>query len=204
MLKPSNLTAQEFAELKFTLPEAGRWHELHDGQTVLLSAPEEIHGTVVMNITRALAEWFQMQPPKTRGYACHDLGMHVHTDPDTVYVPSVSIFREGKMFGQFDNVIATEVPTIVIDVASSTDRRRDMRLRTSAYMHHGVECVWVPDPFKKEIQVIRNSKHTLALGKWQTLNADDLLPGFTIPVESVFQEPKWWDGKLPETGSESL
>ena len=199
MLSPSNLSAKEFAELKYTLPEAGRWHELHDGQTVLLSAPDEVHGTVVLNMTRALAEWFQMQPPESRGYACHDLGLHVHSDPDTVYVPAVSIFREGKMFGQFDNVIATEVPTIVIDVASSNDRRRDMRLRTSAYMHHGVECVWVPDPFKKEIQVIRNSKHTLALGKWQTLNADDLLPGFTMSVESVFQEPKWWDGKLPES-----
>ena len=68
-------------------------------------------------------------------------------------------------------------------------------------MHHGVECVWVPDPFKKEIQVIRNSKHTLALGKWQILNADDLLPGFTMSVESVFREPKWWDGKLPEAES---
>lgn len=201
MLSPSNLSAKEFAELKYTLPEAGRWHELHDGQTVLLSAPDEVHGTVVLNITRALAEWFQMQPQKSRGYACHDLGLHVHSEPDTVYVPTVSIFREGKLFGQFDHVIATEVPTIVIDVASSNDRRRDMRLRTSAYMHHGVECVWVPDPFKKEIQVIRNSKHTLALGKWQILNADDLLPGFTMSVESVFREPKWWDGKLPEAES---
>lgn len=158
MLSPSTLSAQDFAELKYSLPEAGRWHELHDGQTVLLSAPDDLHGTIVLNISRALAEWFRTQPPQTRGYACHDLGLHVHSEPDTVYVPAMSIFREGKPFSQFDNVIATEIPRIVIDVASSHDRRSDMRLRTTAYLKHGVECVWVPDPFKKEIQVIRRAQ----------------------------------------------
>ena len=201
MLSPSNLSAQDFAELKYSLPEAGRWHELHDGQTVLLSAPDDLHGTIVFNLSRALAEWFKRQPEQTRGYACHDLGLHVHSEPDTVYIPAISIFREGKPFGQFDNVVATEVPPIVIDVASSNDRRRDMRLRTTAYMKHGIECVWVPDPFKKEVQVIRRSSHTRALGKWQALEVSDLLPGFTMPVENVFVEPKWWGQKPPE-GSE--
>ncbi len=195
MLSPSILSAQDFAEFKYSLPEAGRWHELHDGQTVMLSAPDEVHGTIVLNLSRALAEWFKSQPRQTRGYACYDLGLHVHSEPDTVYVPAMSIFREGQPFGQFDNVIATEIPRIVVDVASSNDRRREMGLRSSAYMHHGVECVWIPDPFKKEIQVIRSGRYTLALGKWQTLDVGELLPGFTISVEKVFAEPKWSDGR---------
>ena len=198
MLRPSDLSAQNFAELKYSLPEAGRWHELHDGQTVLLSAPDEAHGTIVFNLSCALAEWFKGQPQQSRGYACHDLGLHVHSEPDTVYFPAISIFREGKPFGQFDNVIATEVPRIVIDVASSNDRRRDMRLRTTAYLKHGIECVWVPDPFKKEVQIIRRSSHTRALGKWQTLEVSDLLPGFTMPVEKFFVQPGWADEKLPD------
>lgn len=198
MLRPSVLSAQDFAELKYSLPEGGRWHELHDGQTVVLSAPDDIHGTIVFNLSRALAEWFSKQPQQTRGYACHELGLHVHSEPDTVYVPAMSIFREGKPFGQFDNVIATEIPRIVIDVASSNDRRSDMRLRTTAYLKLGVECVWVPDPFKKEVQIIRRASHTLSLGKRQTLEVGELLPGFTIPVENVFMQPKWWNEKLPE------
>ena len=198
MLSPAFLTAQDFAAVKSSLPEAGRWHELHDGQTVLLSAPDDTHGTIVLNLSRALAEWFNKQPQQTRGYACHDLGLHVNSAPDTVYVPAISIFRQGKPFSQYDNVIATEVPKIVIDIASSNDRRRDMRLRTTAYLRHGVECVWVPDPFKKEVQVIRRSSHTLALGKWQTLEMGELLPGFVISVENIFVQPKWWDGKLPD------
>lgn len=192
------MTAAEFASAKHELPESGRWHELHDGQTVLLSAPDDVHGTIVLNLSRALAQWFRTQPIPSRGYACHGLGLHVQSQPDSVYVPAVSIFQSSRVFSQFDLVIATEVPRMVIDIASSNDRRSDMRLRTTAYMKLGVEVIWIPDPFKKEIQVIRRGAHTLALGKWQTLEGGDQLPGFRIAVESVFAQPLWWNGQFPE------
>ena len=63
----TSLTAAEFAALKHELPESGRWHELHDGQTVLLSAPDDVHGTIVLNLSRALGEWFGTQPVQSRG-----------------------------------------------------------------------------------------------------------------------------------------
>ena len=110
----------------------------------------------------------------------------------------MSLFKDGQPFSQFDRTIASEVPKLVIDLASSNDRRTDMRLRTTAYLKHGVEVIWIPDPFKKEVQVIRRSAHTLALGKWQTLNGDPVLPGFQIEVEKIFAQPKWWNGELPE------
>lgn len=193
-----SITAAEFAAGKQDLPEAGRWSELHDGQPVLLSAPDDLHGTIVLNLSRSLAQWFQTQPVTSRGYACPGVGLHVRSQPDTVYVPAISIFRDGEPFSQFDIAVATEVPKLVIDIASSNDRRRDMRLRTTAYLKLGVDSIWIPDPFKKEIQVIRSAGHTLALGKWQTLEGGLLLPGFRIEVEKVFAQPDWWNGQLPE------
>ena len=194
----SSISAIEFASKKLDLPEAGRWHELHDGQTVLLSAPDDMHGTIVLNLTRALAKWFQTQPIASRGYACPGIGIHVKSNPDTVYVPAISVFRDGQPFSQFDKPIASEVPAMLIDVASSADRRTDMRLRTSSYLKLGVEMIWIPDPFKKEIQVIRRAAHTVALGKWQALEGGSLLPGFRMEVEQVFAQPRWWSGELPD------
>ena len=198
MSSVSAITAEEFVSKLPELPEAGRWHELHDGLPVLLSAPDDVHGTIVLNLTRALATWLQGQPVATRGYACPGIGLHVKSQPDTVYFPAMSLFKDGRPFSQFDRTIASEVPKLVIDLASSNDRRTDMRLRTTAYLKHGVEVIWIPDPFKKEVQVIRRSAHTLALGKWQTLNGDPVLPGFQIEVEKIFAQPKWWNGELPE------
>ncbi|MCA9058852.1 MAG: Uma2 family endonuclease [Planctomycetaceae bacterium] len=184
------LTAEEFAQNKIDLPEGGRWYELHDGLPVLLSSPDDAHGTIVLNLTRCLAVWLQSRVG--RMYACHDLGLHVASGPDTVYVPAISLFESTERFSQTDLIIATEVPRLVVDVASSNDRRTDMRRRTQSYLQTGVEMVWIPDPFKKEIQVLQKSAPVQALGDWQTLSGGTVLPGFSMSVCDVFTQPDWW------------
>jgi Uma2 family endonuclease len=198
MEKQPVMTAAEFSERRYELPESGRWHELHDGLPVLLSAPDDVYGNIVRNLSGMLGMWFRTQPAISCGYACFGLGLHVKQSPDTVYFPAITVFREGRPFSQSDLAIATEVPRVVVDIASSNDRRTDMRLRTTAYVKLGAEVVWIPDPFKKEIQVITRGSHTLALGNWQELDGGKVLPGFKMPVEKVFADPEWWDGKLPE------
>ncbi|MCA9061460.1 MAG: Uma2 family endonuclease [Planctomycetaceae bacterium] len=185
------LTARQFAEQKFSLPEGGRWHELHDGLPVLLSSPDDGHGTIVLNITRRLATWLQQSVSEKR-YACHDVGLHVRSNPDTVYVPAITVFESDVRFSQTDMIIATEVPRLVVDVASSNDRRTDMRRRTHAFSELGVQMIWVPDPFKKEIQVLQRGRPIQALGDWQTISGGDVLPGFTMAVKDVFAQPGWW------------
>ena len=193
------MTAEEFANVRLDLPEAGRWHELHDGKPVLLDAPDDQHGNVVMNISRAFATWLQSQEADVCGYACHEVGLHVGSGPDTVLVPAMSYFDEGERFSQSDRVIADQQPRLVIDIASSNDRRQLMRERTLLYHHHGVEMIWIPDPFKREIQVLQRAQHTLALGERQKLSGGSVLPGFEIPVPEVFAQPTWWTSAPTES-----
>ncbi len=192
MISDARLTAAEFAATKLDLPEGGRWHELHAGNAVLMQAPDDVHGTIVLNLSRALAAWFRQRPEQSVGYACHDVGVHVENEPDTVYFPAISYFDSGTQFEQADNVIASRVPRLVVEVASANDRRQELRPRTLAYMKAGVEVVWVPDPSKREIQVIRKAAHTLALGQRQVLEGGSVLPGFEVSVAGVFAQPDWW------------
>ena len=186
------MTAGEFTETRHTMPEGGRWHELHSGRPVLLESPNDEHGTVVLNLSRALAEWFSDQTAEFFGYAAHDVGLQVETAPDTVLMPPISYFDEGDRFGQSDLVIADLVPRLVVDIASTNDRRRLMRERTLMFLNHSVECVWVPDPFKREVQVLQRGAHTVALGERQTLSGGTLLPGFELSVSALFAQPAWW------------
>jgi Uma2 family endonuclease len=196
MIAPrQTMTAAEFAAIRPELPEAGRWHELHAGAPVLLEAPDDAHGTTVLNISRALGRWFQSHRGQFMGYACHGPGLVVASDPDTVYVPSMLFFDERPLFGQTDLTIATLIPRLVVDVASSNDRRKEMRNRTLGYINLGVETVWIPDPFKNEVQVIRRNAPTQALGIRQTLSDVDLLPEFQLAIADVFAQPEWWTGK---------
>jgi Uma2 family endonuclease len=187
----STMTAAEFAAAKLDLPESGRWHELHLGRPVMLSAPDDEHGVIVLNLTRMLAMWFRQQPAGS-WYACHELGLQIQSQPDSVIVPAVTVFNGGELFAQTDRAIASETPRLVIDVASSNDRRKDMRTRTLGCLQLGVETIWIPDPFKKEVQIIRRGAPTLALGRRQILEGGSTLPGFEIPVEHVFSQPDWW------------
>ncbi len=198
MIHHSRLTAEQFAATKHELPEGGRWQELHDGQPVLMEAPDDLHGTTVLNLSRAFASWLQTsaQASDSRqvatGYACHEIGLKVTTSPDSVYCPAISYFDTGAAFAESDKIIADIVPRLVIEVASTHDRRTELRRRTLAYMDLGVELIWIPDPVKKELQVIKQNAETLALGDRQTLRGDDTLPGFEIDVAAVFKQPEWW------------
>lgn len=191
------MSAAEFVERRGELPEGGRWHELHAGHPVLLDAPDDSHGTIVLNLSRELARWLPTQGPAYAGYACHDVGLLVHRNPDTIYVPALSFFDVGPRFSQTDQIVASQVPRLVVDIASSNDRRREMRLRTQAYLELGVDLIWVPDPFKKEVQVLRRGLPMLALGTWQQLEGGVLLPGFQIEVKQVFAQPAWWTSSAP-------
>lgn len=184
------MTADEFLQGRHELPDQGRWHELHDGRPVLLEAPDDGHGTTVLNIARALARWFQARTEQKVGYACADLGVKV--SDQTVYFPSLCFFDEGRQFEESDNVIAARCPKLVIDVASSVDRRREMRIKTVAYQRLGVDTIWVPDPVKKEVLILSSNEPTLCLGERQTIDGGAVLPNFSLPVPDVFAQPEWW------------
>lgn len=192
MINADRMTAEQFVECRSDLPDGGRWHELHEGRPVLMEAPDDAHGTAVLNLSKALASWLQNRDERKIGYAVHQIGLLVERDPDSVFCPAMSFFDSGRPFEQSDHAIATAPPRLVVDVASANDRRSEMRTRTLAYAVLGVKTIWIPDPTKKEIQVIAADDHTLALASWQTLEGGAALPGFAIKVEDVFAQPEWW------------
>lgn len=184
------MTADDFVQRRHEFPDGGRWHELHEGRPVLLEAPDDAHGTAVLNIAKALARWFQNNVEQQVGYACADLGIRVSSH--TVYFPALSFFDKGRQFEESDNLVAENCPRLIIDVASSVDRRREMRRRTLAYQDLGVETVWVPDPMKKEVLILSQSDDTLCLGERQAIQGGEVLPDFELPVPDVFAQPEWW------------
>lgn len=190
MSSESFMTADQFTARRHELPDGGRWHELHEGQTVMLEAPDDAHGTAVLNIAKALARWFQNNVEQKVGYACADLGLKV--SDNTVYFPALCFFDQGAQFAESDHLVAQSCPRLVIDVASSVDRRREMRLRTLAYQKLGVETIWVPDPTRKEILILQKGGDTLCLGERQTIQGNEILPKFELRVPDVFAQPEWW------------
>lgn len=196
------MTAEEFAEQKYDLPDGGRWSELIAGEPVSLEQPSDAHGNVIRNLSRFLAQWIE---DKQVGYACFELGIIVQRAPDTVICPAVSYFVSGNRWDETDKVITETIPALVIDVPSTVDRRRNMPDRISHYRNVGIPVSIVIDPMEQKVAVHTGSDEVDVLGLDETLTAKNdwidnpldgpLLAGLSIPVSDIFEQPDWWQWK---------
>lgn len=193
---PENrLTIEEFEE---KLLDGDRWVELVEGRFVRLNPPDDAHGDVVRNLSRAMATFLQNS---TDTYACFELPLIVKREPPTVRCPAISCFRfqEGGRFAETDKVITDTCPILVVEVASTNERREAMSDRVQSYLAWGVEAVWVIDPVTQHVHQFRGRNFSQMLKDPQVLIGHPELSGFTIPVANLFRQPEWLKSKPPTT-----
>ena len=188
-------TADRFAAERFDLPEGGRWYELVAGQPMQFEPPDVAHGNTVLNLSKALGTHFQNAPHEDVGYACFELGLLVARDPDTIRVPPISYFLSQDRFAWTDEAYATTPPLLVVEIASTNDRRRTVGQRVTEFLDWGVEHVWVADPPGQRIHIYRRGGPSKQLAEHEVLTGQPALPGFRLKVADVFAEPKWWRGR---------
>jgi len=191
MLDGPLLTAEQFLDSRFDLPESGQWAELHAGKVHLFQPPDLDYGTAVLNLSKVLADYIQNAGP---GYACFDLGMLMQTSPDTIRYPAACYFLTGERFGETDKEFTDRIPELVIELVSTADRRQASSARLEAYHDYGVSAVWLIDPSAESVEAIDASGTRQTFHAGDKLIQPDLLPNFTCKVETLFIEPDWWSG----------
>ena len=182
-------TAETFIDSSFDLPDMGQWAELDRGRVTLLEAPDEIHGRIVLNLTKSLGEF--LSASTSDAYPCFDLGLVISRDPDTVWFPAISVFT-GSRFSETAKPISESIPRLVVEIASTPDRRKRLSNRVLAYHERGVEVVWAIDPDERQVNVLTRGRHNRVFGERHELLGEDALAGFSIHVPSLFAQPKWW------------
>jgi len=193
------MTAEEFADQKYDLPDDSRWSELIAGEPVILEQPSDDHGNVIRNLSRFLAQWIE---DRQVGYACFELGIIVQRSPDTVVCPAVSYFVEGSRWEEVGKVVTLARPSVVMEVASSVARRRNMPSRIAHYRDMGISVAIVIDPMEQKIAVHTGKDQVDVLGREESLTSKNdwidgssggpLLAGLSIPVRDIFEQPDWW------------
>ena len=181
------MTVEQFLDQRSEMPEGGQWAELHAGVPVFLEPPDVDHGTVVLNLSKALATYFHQTDA---GYACFDHGLHVGQQPDTVLFPAISLYLTGPRFAELDNPVTTTVPALVVEILSTPDRQQGIEQRLAQLLHWGVPAIWTIDQKAKTVQLWDRRGERL-------LKVDDVienlgeLPGFRLSVVELFAVPEW-------------
>ena len=181
------MTLEQFEE---RVLDGERWIELVEGRFMRLNPPDDAHGDVVRNLSRSLATFLKKSADT---YACFELPLIVRKERPVVRCPAVSCFRfePGARFAETDKVLTDTRPVLVVEVASTNERRESMAVRVQAYLEWGVTGVWVIDPVTRHVHQFHGRGNGQTLKEPQVVTGHPVLPGFVIPVSDLFKLPLW-------------
>lgn len=178
-----------FIDTRVDLPDMGQWAELHEGSVALLEVPDEIHGRIVFNLSKAIAAF--MQESDVSICPCFDIGLVMSSKPGTVWFPAMSVFQ-GSRFSHTDDSHTLDTPELVVEIASTRSRRNKLRSRILSYHERGVSTVWAVDPDEQHVNILERGKQTRKLRDKHELLGEGVMSNFSVAVSALFAQPDWY------------
>jgi len=180
-ISSGRMTADEL----LALPDDGMRHELIAGELRTMSPSGRRHGRVVVRFTRPLANYVE----------AHDLGevwgaetgCLLTTQPDTVRAADVTFVRRARTAAvPDDRGYWPGAPDLAVEVVSPGDRPGEVAEKVATWLHFGTLMVVVVDPQQRTVAVHRPGQPVQLLGEADTLDGADVVPGWTLPVRTLF------------------
>jgi Uma2 family endonuclease len=144
------------------------------------------HGVVCANIVHQV-RLFLDQHPMARCFA-PGTAFQLREEPLLIRVPDVAIVRnelippEGIPIGAFQGA-----PDVAVIVVSPTDKFDEIAGRVQDFFDAGSRRVWIVRPRVKMVTIHRSVQDVQIIAQTQTLNASDVFPGLSIPLEKIFE-----------------
>ncbi|MGH2516697.1 MAG: Uma2 family endonuclease, partial [Ktedonobacterales bacterium] len=115
-----------------------------------------------------------------------ETGFLLAQNPDTVRAPDFAFIQTSRLpTGGPSARWVPVVPDLVIEVASSGDRLTEVRDKIQMWLDAGVRLVWAVFPAQRVIEVWRQGQSERALRAGDTLEGEDVVPGFSVPVREI-------------------
>ena len=119
-----------------------------------------------------------------------DYGIQLERDPDTVRAPDFAFTSyERCPPGALTEEYGQEVPELVAEVVSPSDRRSEVHAKAQMWVSYGVLLVWVVFPKTRTVEVYRAGAEAVeTLTEADSLDGAPALPGFTYPLSQLFAD----------------
>jgi Uma2 family endonuclease len=158
--------------------------ELVAGELVMMSPAGFDHGRFASRIVTALENYVSRHGLGIVTTA--EAGFQLARDPDTVRAPDVAFVRAdrvplGGVKGYFQGA-----PDLAVEVVSPSDRPDEVAAKVQDWLQAGCSMVWVVEPGTRTISVHRRDRGVAGCTIADSLTGGDVLPGFSMPVASVF------------------
>lgn len=159
--------------------------ELIDGKVIFMSPANFDHGAYALNIGSELRGYVKAH--KSGTVVGLDVGFILRRKPDTVRAPDVMYYSKDRVPAVGAKGFNPLPPDLAVEVVSPTDRNSDVSKKIASYLDAGVSVVWVVYPSSRSAQIHRTGQAVVIVNEDGALTAEDLLPGFSLPLTVVFE-----------------
>jgi Uma2 family endonuclease len=161
--------------------------EIIDGQRVELPPMSILSSRVTSNLQGLLGYYLHGNPA---GEALMETLFHLplpvdrNRRPDVAFVSADTIAQAPRQLGS-ENAWAV-IPEWMVEVISPHDLAEDIIERIREYFTSGTKLVWVVYPTERLVYVYESPRQVRILGDADELDGGAVLPGFRIPLASLF------------------
>lgn len=182
IFKPSSMTFEQAAQLDPDR-DAG---DIVQGEWAHVSKNTWRHSLIVGNAYALLRAYARQQGGWFAGVG--DPGTKLSTNPDTLRGPDVGVIRAERFpTGKGAAGWLDGAPDLAVEVAGDGQSGIQLARKGLEYLAAGGRMVWVIDPDAELVVVLTAPDHLRVFGKDDTLDAGDVLPGFTCAVVELFE-----------------
>ena len=172
---PTTMTLEEF--LENDVPG----YEYAKGELIPMPPATRRHGKISISIIRYLDRYV------------YENGLGELYTAETAFQVGERVMKPDVAFVSTDHLDVDEdekfpiPPDLAIEVVSPTDVHYRIVRKALDYLEAGTRLVWVLDPIAKAVTVYRSKSDIETLTHEATLTGEDVVPGFTCPVENLFE-----------------
>ncbi len=146
-----------------------------------------VHGEVVSTVV-----WFLVEHVRRTGAGkvmSSDTGfvLNVPGDPERVRAPDVAFISRVRLAGgRLPESFISGAPDLAVEVLSPSDAIVDVQQKVRDYLDASARLVWLITPQARTVTVYRTDGSARLLRDRDTLDGEDVLPGFAISLSDVF------------------
>jgi len=173
---------EQFAAMSL---DSGRG-ELVEGLVRMMSPVGGQHGRVAMKCGRLLAN--HVDEHNLGVVYAAETGFVLARNPDTVRAPDVAFVSAARLSGIGDDSgFVPFAPDLAIEVISPNDSFSTVEEKAFSWLDAGTRLVMLVNPAHETVHVYRAANDIAVLGKGDIFSASDVVAGWQMPVESLFE-----------------
>jgi Uma2 family endonuclease len=185
-------TALTTADL-LAMPDDGfeRWlirGQLREHRDASMAKRNRWHSQILISVGALLKTWRDRQPEPRGQVLGGEAGCILQRDPDTTVGIDVAYFGPEIAAQETDETtLMGGPPVLAVEILSPSDTQQDIDEKVDAYLDAEVKLVWIIDPHKQTVLVLRPDAPPRLFNVTETIDAEPHLPGFSAAVATMFE-----------------